>query len=60
MSSLVAQEVALVDNAQVEVGMLLVGQEAGIAQEDQVEDTALGDQEVDINLEEATFNLKDL
>ena len=48
------------DNAQVEVGMLLVGQEAGIAQEDQVEDTALGDQEVDINPEEATFNLKDL
>ena len=48
------------DNAQVEVGMLLVGQEAGIAQEDQVVDTALGDQEVDINPEEAALNLKDL
>ena len=55
VSSSVAQEVASVDIALVEVGMHLVGREVGIVQEVQVEDTVLGDQEADIDLEDSTF-----
>ena len=39
----------------VEVGMHLVRREADIALEDQVEDTALEDQEADIDQEVTTF-----